>query len=329
MPPYNGNGTFSPPPADYPAVTGTVINSSKRNAIDNDFSNGLTNCVTRDGQSPATADIPLGGYRLTNVGNGTASGDAANVAQLNFSAAVVGSSRNSKMIVSAEATSATFTADEVVTATALGGLTYKRNTISHVIDLTITGAGGMDTGTAPVSGYVAIYLIYNPTTPASALLAVNATAAVAPEVYGGVNMPAGYTSSALVSVWPTNASSQFKVGSQIDRRINFANTIALNTTTGAPTYTSLSLSGIVPKNARKIGGVLTASNATNVSMSITIAMDALGNGAAAVQIGSGLGGTYDMAASYAISVSTPQTVFYTYIASGASSAIISVSSYEF
>ncbi len=69
----------------------------------------------------------------------------------------------------------------------------------------------MDSGTAPASGYVALYAIYNPTTGATALLAKNATAGLQAEVYAGGNMPAGYTASALIGVIPTNAGSQYVV----------------------------------------------------------------------------------------------------------------------
>jgi hypothetical protein len=79
MPPYNGSGTFSPPAADYPAVTATVINSTKRNNVDADFASGLTNCITRDGQSPPTANIPLGSFKLTGAGAATAAGDVVSL----------------------------------------------------------------------------------------------------------------------------------------------------------------------------------------------------------------------------------------------------------
>lgn len=65
--PFNGNGTFSPPSPQYPAVAGTLIKSADWNAIVSDIAAGLSNCVTRDGQSPATADISMGGYGLTNL----------------------------------------------------------------------------------------------------------------------------------------------------------------------------------------------------------------------------------------------------------------------
>ena len=118
----------------------------------------------------------------------------------------VGTSRNLKCSITAASATATFTADELVLGTALNGQKYHISSLSTSINLATTGAGGMDIGSAPVSGYVAIYAIYNPTTSTSALLAVNTTSVTAPEVYGGSKMPSGYTASALIAVWPTDSS---------------------------------------------------------------------------------------------------------------------------
>jgi hypothetical protein len=113
------------------------------------------------------------------------------------------------MSVTAASATATLTADEIIVETALGGVRYCLPSFSKTINLATTGAGGMDTGTAPVSGYVAIYAIYNPTTGTAALLATRMRRrAQQPNVYGGASMPAGYTASALLAVWPTTASSQ-------------------------------------------------------------------------------------------------------------------------
>ncbi|MEB4733991.1 hypothetical protein OXV40_33630, partial [Burkholderia contaminans] len=87
------------------------------------------------------------------------------------SAAVVGQARNVVMSVAAASSTATLTADEIVVGTALGGQKYLLKQFSNTINLATNGAGGMDTSTTPVSGYVALYAIYNPTTAASALLA--------------------------------------------------------------------------------------------------------------------------------------------------------------
>lgn len=168
---------------------------------------------------------------------------------------VVGQARNLAMNVAAASASATMTADEIIVKSALGGLPFVLKSFNKTINLAMTGAGGMDTGTAPVSGYVALYAIYNPTTQTAALLATNATSAVAPNVYGGANMPAGYTASALVSVWPTNSSSQFVIGYQMDRSISIALATAF-TTTSTLANQSESISAYVPLNAKRLTGRL-------------------------------------------------------------------------
>jgi hypothetical protein len=70
--PFNGSGTYTPPGADFPAVTLTVISSTKYNNVTNDIAAALTNCVTRDGQSPMTASLPMGGQSILNLAAGTA-----------------------------------------------------------------------------------------------------------------------------------------------------------------------------------------------------------------------------------------------------------------
>lgn len=48
----------------------------------NGFATGLSNCITRDGQSPATANIPMGGFKITGLANGTNSTDAVAFGQI-------------------------------------------------------------------------------------------------------------------------------------------------------------------------------------------------------------------------------------------------------
>lgn len=55
--PFDGNGNFT---VDQPAFTpSTTISSSATNSNNTDFADGLSNCVTKDGQSTPTAAIPL------------------------------------------------------------------------------------------------------------------------------------------------------------------------------------------------------------------------------------------------------------------------------
>lgn len=79
--PFNGSGSFSPYTPGNPAVSGTTISSTAFNNTVTDFAAGLSNAMTRDGQSPATANIPMGGKKITGLGDGTATTDAATFGQ--------------------------------------------------------------------------------------------------------------------------------------------------------------------------------------------------------------------------------------------------------
>lgn len=73
--PFNGNGSFTPlPPPDYPAVAGTSIIADYFNNVMQDVFDGLSNTLTRDGQSPAQANLPMGGFKFTGAGKATATG---------------------------------------------------------------------------------------------------------------------------------------------------------------------------------------------------------------------------------------------------------------
>jgi len=73
---FNGTGTFNINSTGQPIVTGTIISSTMMNALTADLGTGLSTCITRDGQSTPTNNIPMGGFKLTGVGLATATGDA-------------------------------------------------------------------------------------------------------------------------------------------------------------------------------------------------------------------------------------------------------------
>jgi hypothetical protein len=247
---------------------------------------------------------------------------------------VVGSTRNAKMSVPSASATATFTADEIVVAPALGGVAWKIGNFNQTVNLATTGAGGMDTGTAPVLGYVGLYAIYNPSSGAAALLAVNATSAVVPQVYGGTHMPGGYTASALVSVWPTNASGQFVVGFQVDRVVEIAAITPLSTSTPTAGPTSLSITSAVPPNARNIHGTI-GLGYTAAGTNTTIVLVATGSTSLLGQQGLSMNGLSGTTPSQSIPfrahpVSSPQTIFYNYsVTTGSAIASINVVAYEF
>lgn len=80
--PYNGSGIFqSLPPPQYPAVAGDVIRAAYFNAVINDLLAGLTNAITRDGQSPPTGNLPMAGKKHTGVADATAADQYASYGQ--------------------------------------------------------------------------------------------------------------------------------------------------------------------------------------------------------------------------------------------------------
>lgn len=75
--PFNGNGTAVGVgrPA-YPPQANEIIYADYFTQIVNDILSMLTNCVTRDGQSPLSQNLPANGKKITGVAAGTADGDA-------------------------------------------------------------------------------------------------------------------------------------------------------------------------------------------------------------------------------------------------------------
>ncbi|UYJ76113.1 hypothetical protein N4227_17330 [Yersinia enterocolitica] len=223
--------------------------------------------------------------------NGLENLGLSDVAHLPQLTGVVGTSRNAKMSVTSVSATATFTADELIVQTALGGLQYKLSNFSKTINLVTTGAGGMDTGAVPANGFVALYAIYNPTTQISALLAVNASSVVAPEVYGGSNMPAGYTASALVSVLPTSASQLAPVIQQ-GRRVSIVGASILSGS-GAPSSLAALAITVIPLNTTLIRISATVGIITNDTTGVLeVAASAALVGAKRISLGAaGTGGT--------------------------------------
>jgi len=168
-----------------------------------------------------------------------------------------GQTSNVRANLAAAGASVTVTADIVNVATALNGTSYTLVSYSQAFNGATTGAGGMDTGTMPTSGFVALYAIYNPTAPAVSILGTNANVS-APPIYGGANMPAGYVASALLGVWRTNATPALVAAYIRNRTFQYAVGVtvlnATSTNTGAPPGTALSLATSVPPNAVSFSG---------------------------------------------------------------------------
>lgn len=75
---FNGSGTFLRI-ANWvnDATGGILIRADRHDAQDNDFAAGLTQCITKDGQTSPIADIPMNGHKLINLGAPVNNSDAA------------------------------------------------------------------------------------------------------------------------------------------------------------------------------------------------------------------------------------------------------------
>lgn len=76
----NGSGTYNRAVAPY--VAGTTITAATVNSEMDDIATALTQSLSRDGQSPPTANIPMGGFRITGLANAIANTDAAPLGQV-------------------------------------------------------------------------------------------------------------------------------------------------------------------------------------------------------------------------------------------------------
>jgi len=129
---YNGSGVFNINTAGQPVVTGTVISSTAFNALTADLATGLTTALTKDGQTTPTANIPMGGFKITGIAAATTLGDALSYGR----AATVSTLTNSAL-----------TSGRVPYASTAGLLVDSAN-------LTFNGSSFAVTGTVGVSGII-------------------------------------------------------------------------------------------------------------------------------------------------------------------------------
>lgn len=77
----NGSGTFSLVTGN-PVVTGTTISSTVHNSTMSDIATALTASLAKDGQTTPTANLPMGTYKHTAVGDAAARDQYASAGQV-------------------------------------------------------------------------------------------------------------------------------------------------------------------------------------------------------------------------------------------------------
>src|SRR4051812_17882315 len=89
---FDGSGTYNRPGPTWvsDATAGIKIRADRHDIQDDDFANALSLTLTRDGQTQPTADIPMNGHRLVNVGQPVNDNDVATKGWLARTPFVVG-----------------------------------------------------------------------------------------------------------------------------------------------------------------------------------------------------------------------------------------------
>ncbi|WP_343726698.1 hypothetical protein [Burkholderia seminalis] len=328
---YNSSGTFISNVASLTVPNGTPLQRYTLTGTTPTGTASVQAYWTYTGVSASPFGIAIRRLKIEQGATASLYSQEAGIATLAGGMPVVGTARNVAMNVASASATATLTADEIIVCSGLGGVAYKLANFSNTINIAASGGpGGMDTGTAPANGYVAIYAIYNPTTGASALLATNATSTKAPEVYSGANMPPGMKASALLTVVPTNSSGQFVPVLVQDRKVSILQYTALSSSSSSGfTNTALSIAGGVPRNAKRVGGSLSLSNSTAANSVWVFYASSSGAGPQQYSINTtGSGG--NLFGFSGLDLSAAQTMQYALlsISAGTCSYIIYISCYE-
>lgn len=77
---YNGSGVYTLPGAQL--NNGEIVSATENNQLRNDMAAAFNVAWTRDGQAPATANIPMGSHKFTGLAAGTGAGDSVRFEQL-------------------------------------------------------------------------------------------------------------------------------------------------------------------------------------------------------------------------------------------------------
>jgi hypothetical protein len=230
---------------------------------------------------------------------------------------IAGSAVNLKCVTTATGTALPYSADQILVASALNGLTYALPSFNVSIS-------ALDTGALAANSYYAVYAYLKSDGTQGGFLQLE-PAGGAPTVYGGTHAPANMIASGLIGVWATNGSAQFLAGSQHGRYHFFVPRQFLNTTTVNAALTSTPCT-TVPKSAIRASLSTQVSPSTTTGMFLVFAADATGTGSRTTgglsQSGTGIPGNFDL------DILTPQVVYTQMaIASGTLTSTASVAGY--
>jgi len=128
----NGAGTYNLP-AGQPVVTGTVISSTTFNTLTSDIATALTASIANDGQTVPVANLPMGGFKLTGLGDATVANDAIRyngALGTPSSGTVTNLTGTASININGTVGSTTPTTGKFTTVTATGGINEARGSIA-------------------------------------------------------------------------------------------------------------------------------------------------------------------------------------------------------
>jgi hypothetical protein len=280
------------------------------------------------------ASATVGAFWISTVDNNVTNPDTGGAgwigaALFGGSSPVVGNARNLAGSAAGATVTASWTVDEIAVGTALGGSIYKGASLTLNFNGAGTGAGGMDIGAVPTSADLNIYAIYNPTTVTWSTLG---TVTGHGTIYSGGHMPAGYTASALIWAGKTDGAAKIIGFTQVGGKIEIVAVTALSSGT-ATTFTSISLSTIIPAAALAVSGTIGVGVSTGDSTGniAVISTDNAGRGSqgCGYQAGGSSGGGGSSTCAYVdLLVVTIQTIFYEFTFRNTGTVSVGVSAYR-
>jgi len=147
----NGTGTYSLV-AGNPVVTGTAISSTWANNTLTDIATALTQSISQDGQTPVTANLPMGGFKLTGLAAGSTAGDSVRYEQFASPPAIGSTTPTTGAFTQITSTVATGTAPMVVASTTEVANLHAATATAATTSAAVTNGGALNT---PASGNLA------------------------------------------------------------------------------------------------------------------------------------------------------------------------------
>lgn len=209
-------------------------------------------------------------------------------------------------------------ADEVLLQDTIGNPSREIG-VNLTVDITASGANGLDTGAEASSTWYHLWVISNGITTAG-LLSLSDSAPT---------MPAGYTFKALVGAVFNNSGDDFRLLHQEGNNVVSENIEVLTGGTDT-TFTSVDLSTAIPTTAKKVHGELSldisAGGPTAVSGEVASEINGLGK--KQIQIGNAPNGN-TISSPFSLILSEAQTLYYLTASSATQDMDIDISAWEF